>query len=200
MIEPLSSEELLADFPQTIELKSGETLDIRPAEKQDNKSIVQFAKLLNETDLLFLRVDITQTAAVNNWLANIERGHTISLLAVRGSDVVGYATVDRNQARWTRRVGEIRVNVAPEYRSQGLGRQLIAMIFDIASSLGLRKLIANMTPDQTGAQAAFSRLGFRSEALLADFVEDRHGNVHDMAIMSYDIDGLSDTALEPLSL
>ena len=58
--------------------------------------------------------------------------------------------------------------------------------------MGVRKLMANMTTDQHGAQAAFRRLGFMPEALLADHVEDRNGKSRDLVIMSYDIDGHSD--------
>ena len=58
--------------------------------------------------------------------------------------------------------------------------------------MGLRKITANMTADQRGARAAFERIGFRPEALLADYVVDSEGRTHDMLIMSYDIDGFND--------
>jgi L-amino acid N-acyltransferase YncA len=83
------------------------------------------------------------------------------------------------------------VNVSREYRARGLGKNMISEIFDVASSLGLRKLVANMTSDQHGAQAAFRRLGFVPEAILTDHVEDRNGVSRDMVIMTYDIDGHS---------
>jgi RimJ/RimL family protein N-acetyltransferase len=60
--------------------------------------------------------------------------------------------------------------------------------------------MANMTADQKGAQAAFKRLGFVPEALLADYVEDRDGHLRDLVIMSYDVDGFTDQADEPLHL
>ena len=99
-----------------------------------------------------------------------------------------------------RRVGELRVNVGAAYRARGLGRILTAHIFDLARALGLRKLMANMTTDQHGAQAAFRRLGFVPEALLADYVEDRNGTPRDLVMMSYDIAGHSDHVAEPLRM
>lgn len=190
----------LSAFPQSVRLENDEEITLRPATKADKDGIVSFAGQLDENDLLFLRVDITRPAAVSHWLKNIEAGETVSLLALKGRKVVGYATVDRNAARWTRRVGEIRVNIAPQMRSKGLGRHLTSRIFDVARKMGLKKLVAHMTPDQAGAQAAFRQLGFFREALLADYIEDRDGNVHDLAIMSHDIDGLSNIAVEPLTL
>ena len=95
-------------------------------------------------------------------------------------------------------MGAIRVNVGPDYRGRGLGRNLTAQIFDLAQALGLKKLMATMTVDQPGAQAAFRHLGFVPEALLADYAEDRSGRCHDLVIMSHDVEGLSDRAGEPL--
>ncbi len=190
----------LEEYPQTIKLKDGQTLELKPARQGDRNAIVKFAKGLDEQDLLFLRVDITQGDVVDNWLDNIAAGETVSILAWCDDSVVGYCTVDRNSAKWTRRVGEIRVNVAPDYRSLGLGRHLIGKIFDIARHLGLQKLTAMMTPDQMGAQAAFTALGFRHEAVLTDHIEDRDGGIHDLAIMSYAMDGLSGQVDAPLAL
>ena len=184
-------------YPKTIRL-SGQDVEIRVLGTEDRAPVLAFARALPEQDLLFLRLDITEPDIVDAWLANIGNGATFSLSAYADGDFVGYATVERNPARWTRRVGEIRVNVAPSLRSQGLGRSLTSQIFDIARALGLKKLVAHMTPDQAGAQAAFKRLGFVPEALLADHVEDRHGNAHDLIIMSYDVDGHSGHMDDPL--
>ena len=60
--------------------------------------------------------------------------------------------------------------------------------------------MANMTSDQHGAQAAFRRLGFVPEALLADYVEDRNGTPRDLVIMSYDIDGHSDSIADTVKI
>jgi RimJ/RimL family protein N-acetyltransferase len=191
---------LLDRFPRKVTLNDRREVELRLARSGDDAVILEFAADLPEQDLLFLRVDITRPDAVANWLRNVAAGLTVSLLAFDGSRLAGYATVDRNPARWTRRVGEIRVNVGAAYRSLGLGRQLIANIFDVAQALGLKKVMAHMTPDQLGAQAAFKRLGFVPEALLADYVEDRLGRSHDLVIMSHDVDGLTDQADQALRL
>jgi len=63
---------------------------------------------------------------------------------------------------------------------------------ELATELGLRKIVAQMTVDQKGAIATFERLGFRAEALLSDFVIDREGRMRDLMIMAYDVDGLTE--------
>ena len=185
-------------FPKQVRLPGGEEIEIRLMTGEDRDAVCEFARGLPEEDLMFLRVDLTEPAVIDQWIRNLETGHSASIVAYDGTGLVGYATVHRDPARWTRRVGEIRVNVSPAYRARGLGRTLTSQIFDLARSLGLRKLMANMTVDQSGAQAAFRRLGFVPEALLADYVEDRRGTPRDLVIMSYDIEGHTDQVAEPL--
>ncbi len=200
MSAPIGFENALQAFPAQVTLDDGTNIELRVVTERDREKILEFASQLPEQDLLFLRVDITQPASVDHWIANVAAGVTVSLIAYDGDKMAGYATVDRNPARWTRRMGELRVNVSPEHRSKGLGRQLTSKIFEVARRSGLLKLMANMTPDQKGAQAAFKRLGFVPEALLADCVEDRNGQLHDLVIMSYDVEGFTDQVDRPLQL
>ena len=179
-------------FPKQVKLSDGTEVTVRRMDSEDQEKILSFAAKLPEEDLLFLRTDITDRQSVKQWADNVKRGQTVTLLAEVAGEVVAYATVHLEQARWTRRVGEIRVNGSPRFRGRGLGKRLTAEIFELAKSLGLRKLSAMMTLDQVAARAAFERLGFRVEAVLADWVEDRSGRVRDMLIMTYDLEGFTD--------
>jgi len=195
------STELLAEtYPKQVTLPEGPEVQLRPMTRDDRDAVLAFARNLPEEDLLFLRVNLTEPAVVDEWLRNIEAGYSTTLVAADDSGLAGYAAVHRNPAPWTRRVGEIRVNVSPAYRGKGLGRVLTAQIFDVARGLGLAKLVANMTSDQHGAQAAFRRLGFVPEAVLADYVEDRAGRLRDLVIMTYDIEGHSDRLADALKV
>jgi len=194
----MPSESMTKAYPRTIELPDGQHVQVRLMTAADRDAMLAFARRLPQEDLMFLRVDVTDPDVVDEWIRNIENGLSTTLLAFDADGLVGYATVHRTRAPWTRGVGELRVNVGPGYRARGLGRSLTSQIFDLARGLGLRKLMANMTTDQPGAQAAFRRLGFVPEALLADYVEDRNGTPRDLVMMSYDIDGLSDLVAEPL--
>ena len=192
--------EFTDSYPREIKLPDGDEVSINLFTRDDKDAVLAFARSLPEEDLLFLRVDLTQEDVVDDWIANVESNNSTTIVAYSGDNLVGYATVHRSPARWTRRVGEIRVNVAASHRGKGLGRNLTAQIFDISRGLELRKLMANMTTDQHSAQAAFRRLGFVPEALLADYVEDRNGVSRDLVIMSYDVDGLTGQMDEPLSV
>jgi RimJ/RimL family protein N-acetyltransferase len=188
------------NYPKSVRLPEGSEVEFRLMQLADRDAILAFARNLPQEDLLFLRVDLTEETVVDDWMRNLETGHSNSIVAYDQTGLIGYASVHSNPAPWTRGVGEIRVNVSPNYRGKGLGRVITSQIFDLARTLGLRKLVANMTADQHGAQAAFRRLGFVPEALLADYVEDRNGMPRDLVIMSYTIDGHSDQVAEPLKI
>ncbi|HKV55262.1 MAG TPA: GNAT family N-acetyltransferase [Candidatus Binataceae bacterium] len=183
-------------YPRTISLPDGRRMTLRLLESSDGDRILSFARALPPDDLLFLRTDITEAATIDEWIQNVARGNAITVLAElppsgeHEAKLAGYATLHFDPARWTRRVGEIRVQVAPAFRGAGLGRHLTAEIFQLGQSRGIKKMAAMMTPDQTGARAAFEKLGFQVEALLQDWVVDRGGRPRDLLIMSYDLEAL----------
>jgi L-amino acid N-acyltransferase YncA len=186
-------------YPRDVTLLNGKAVRLRLIADNDRDAIVRFARSLPEDDLLFLRIDITQPDVVDEWLANVRRGDTSTVLACEDENIVGYASAHRTPARWTRRVGEVRLMIAPAYRRLGLGRILAGEIFDVARAAGVRKITVQMTPDQTRARSVFEHLGFTVEALLADWVEDRHGRTRDLLVMAHDLDGLTDTVHKPAS-
>jgi L-amino acid N-acyltransferase YncA len=174
-------------YPRTVSLENSTTLNLRLMTPADSHRIVTFARSLPEDDLLFLRTDITKAFVVMLWGQNIKAGLTVTVLAEREQAVVGYASMHHNEVTWQRHLGELRVQVGPQYRSRGLGRILAAEIFAIARDMGLRKIVAHMTPDQQGAIATVKRYGFEQEALLRDFVIDRVGRTRDLMVMTCDI-------------
>jgi L-amino acid N-acyltransferase YncA len=183
-----------AGISKTVILGDGRAVTLRPMTVADRERIIGFARSLPQDDLLFLRTDITQQSNIDDWMRNIMEGATVSVLAEIGDQLAGYASVHTEQARWTRTIGEIRMQVRPQFRGLGLGRILAAEIFAIGKARGLRKMAAMMTPDQAGARAAFEKLGFQIEALLQSWVVDRHGRPRDLIIMSQLLDGIGTDA------
>jgi L-amino acid N-acyltransferase YncA len=201
-----TSEEISRRYPREIKLDEilvppgPQFLRARPSEPQvhsrvslrlmnaaDKGAMLQFARSLPQEDLLFLHTDITDPASADEWIRDIERGATVTLLAEPEGLLAGYASLHVNPLRWTRRVGEIVINIGPEWRSRGLGEGLCAEIVALAGVMGLRKITAQMVADHKSARALFERLGFHVEALLPDWVDDRDGHCRDLLVMAYDL-------------
>ena len=173
-------------FPMTLEIK-GRTITLRMMTSTDGPHLLAFAQQLPDHDLLFLRRDITKQSTIDTWVRNVEDGVMYTVLAEDDRQVLGYSSLYRNDFDWSRHVAELRVLVAPRARSLGLGRLLTRKAFSVALTLGIEKIIARMTPDQTGARTVFEELGFRPEALLRDEVKDRAGKTHDILLMANDV-------------
>ncbi|MBV8360556.1 MAG: GNAT family N-acetyltransferase [Deltaproteobacteria bacterium] len=190
------AEEVKQQYPKTFQLTNGRPFRVRLMEptEADKGAILNFARKLNENDMLYLRTDITDPVVVAQWIQNLDTGQTTSLIAEADGEVAGYASVHNEPARWTRCVGELRVNAGQHFRGVGLGRALVAEAFSLGKALGLRKLYGMLTPDQRGARTAFERLGFRVEAALHDWVQDRTGRLRDILILTYELDGFTDQA------
>jgi len=191
MTTDVKASQLTRTYPRQVRLQNGRTFEFRLMDKE-KEDILALARALPREDILFLRMDITDPRVVDEWVRNIGSGRTVTVLAYDGKKLAGYASLHHNEVTWTRHVGEIRINVGPEYRSIRLGARLAEEIFQAAKDLGLKKITAHMTSDQKGARATFERIGFRPEALLADYVVDQENRTHDMLIMSHDVDGFND--------
>jgi len=176
-------------YPRPLTLSDQTAVSLRLMTPADSQRVLTFARALPEEDLLYLRMDITKALVVMLWGQNIKAGLTVTVLAERDREILGYVSLHHNEVTWQRHLGEIRVQVGPAYRAQGLGRALVAEIFAIARDMGLHKIVAHITPDQTGTISTVTRLGFQMEARLHDFVIDRAGRTHDLLVMTYDIKG-----------
>lgn len=178
-------------YPWTTALKDKQ-ITLRLMQPEDRGLLLGFAQSLPENDLLFLAVDITRPEALDQWLHNIETGQIKTILAEANGRLIGHGTLSHNALEWTRHLGEIVLLISPDYRSIGLGSLMANELFAIARELGLQKIVARMASEQRGALQVFERLGFKAEALLADYVIDRQGRTHDLIVMSYDVTGLTE--------
>ena len=173
-----------------VALRDGTSLALRLMTPADAHRVHAFARTLPEGDLMFLRTDITKAVVVMLWGQNIKSGLTVTVLAEKGSEILGYASMHHNEVTWQRHLGELRIVVGAPYRSLGLGKELACEIFGIAREMGLRKIVGHMTPDQKAAIAMVTRHGFRQEALLRDFVMDREGRTHDLIVMTCEVQAM----------
>ena len=173
-------------YPRHALTDAGE-IEFRLMSQADEAAVLDFAQKLPVHDLLFLPRDISEPKVLAAWIKEIERGSITSLLAVKSGRVVGCGTIVCDPHSWSPHVGEIRNVVSPDVRGQGVGRALSQETFALALSVGLEKLLVQMTVDQTGAIAIFEGLGFKAEALLHDHVRDLAGKKHDIVVLAHDV-------------
>lgn len=174
-------------FPRTIDC-NGTAVRLDTIRAGDEAALLAFAKALPEQDLLFTWRDISQPRVIKAWIReSVDRQRLPTVLARVDGKVIGCTSLIHDDFSWSPHVGELRVVVGAEARGLGLGRQLIQASFAQALTLGLEKLVAQMTTDQRASIALFESMGFRAEALLANHVRDRSGKKHDIVMLSHDV-------------
>ena len=158
----------------------------RSMRAEDKELFANLLRSLPRKDNYYLLVDVDNDQTIERWMNKVESGETIGVVALQGDQMVGYCNLRTNDLPWTRHVGEIRMSVSADHRNHGIGRILAGKIFSIARARGLQKLWVRMALSQEAAQVVFQNLGFRTEALLSDFVKNENGLTDGLVIMSRD--------------
>jgi L-amino acid N-acyltransferase YncA len=178
--------EALKNYPLKIKLGDN-SFTLRRIVETDGPLLQQFALKLPPHDLLFLRRDISKEAGINRWMDAVRRGAMYTIICEDSVGIAGYSSIHLTELDWSAHVADLRVLIGARARGAGLGRLLTREAFNMALALGIEKVVARMTPDQTGARALFQELGFQPEALLKDEVRDRAGEYHDLLIMACNV-------------
>ena len=158
----------------------------RSMRAEDKELFANFLRSLPRKDNYYLLVDVHNDQTIQRWMDNVASGQTIGVLALKGAQMVGYCNLRTNDLPWIRHIGEIRMSVSADHRNNGIGRILAGKIFAIARARGLQKLWVRMAISQEAAQVVFQNLGFRTEALLSDFVKNENGLTEALVIMTHD--------------
>jgi ribosomal protein S18 acetylase RimI-like enzyme len=158
-------------------------MEFRPIAAGDEPALRRFFARIPEADRTFLKEDVDDPAIAAAWA----RPGSARTIAVDAGEVVGSVAVVPLHG-WSSHVGEVRLVVDPAARGHGLGRELARHAVHDAVDLGLAKLVVEVIADQRGLIAMFVALGFDAEALLADHVRDRNGQIRDLLVLANDVE------------
>ena len=178
-------------FLKKITLKDGKTVELRPLEQGDYEALFAFFTALPVEDTLFLRNDVRDPEVVRRYIEKLDLDHIFPIVAFDGDVVVGIGTLHRALHDWTKHVGHVRLATASSHRHQGLGRQILRELLQIAEAWHIEKLQAHIVSDDVASQKMLASVGFESAALLKGMVKDRSWKSRDLAILVNDVADLS---------
>jgi ribosomal protein S18 acetylase RimI-like enzyme len=119
-------------------------------------------------------------------LSNIEEKNP-QFVVVRHGNVVGWCDVLRNTKRtvyW--HCGTLAIGLLPEFRGQGVGRQLMQTAIDAAWRCGMTRIELTVREHNANAIALYKSCGFEAEGLHRNAVriDGQYQNVHAMALLN----------------
>lgn len=118
-------------------------------------------------------------------LDNIERGFP-QFVALSGETVVGWCDVLPNRSRVIySHCGTLGLGLLPEFRSKGIGRQLMQRTIDAAFAFGLTRIELTVRESNANAIGLYKSLGFDIEGLHRNAVciEGQYENLYSMALL-----------------
>lgn len=139
---------------------SESNLTIRPAEAGDVSRITEIYNAGILSRMATFETEPRTSAEVGEWLDPAQK--KIVLVALRGDEVVGWASVSGYRPRECYKgIGEYSVYVAPEAQGQGVGLELLPCLIDVAQEHGYWKLLSRIFPENVGSLKLCARTGFR---------------------------------------
>ncbi len=157
-------------------------MEIRTPTPEDLDALLDFFERVPESERTFFKEHVLDRATVAAWVTT-GRGRR-GLAFDDDGRVVGYVAVVPHSG-WSDHVGDVRLVVDPERRTQGLGRALARWALLQAVDCGLTKLTVEVVLEQERAVAMFGGLGFVAEGLLRDHVRDHDGRLRDLVLLSH---------------
>jgi len=169
-------------------LKDGTGVVIRDLTMEDLERSARFFQSIPPEDRLYLRVDVTKRANVEERIRRAEGGEVVRIVALVENTIVADGALELSGHGWRHHQGEIRTIVAQAYQKRGLGMIVMKELHSLAVDKGVEKVVCKMASPQTGARRICDRLGFRVEATLPNYVKDMNGEFQDLVVMTCTLD------------
>lgn len=91
---------------------SGDDYTFRLMTNKDRDVIQGMVKKITDADLWFLRHDITQNDAIDDWIRDIDHKRAVTIIIEDDGKAVAFGILYYNQVFWNRHLAEMRVLVA----------------------------------------------------------------------------------------
>ena len=159
---------MLDEYPKEVVLKDGTQVTLRPLERNDAELLVAFFQRIPAEDRWYLRHDVSDPAIVRSWATTLNYDRVIPIVALCDGQIIGDATLHRHRHGSSAHVGEIRLVIDPAVRTKRLGTWMMFDLIQLATGLGLEKLIAEIASSETTAIRALRHLDFVREAIIPE--------------------------------
>jgi hypothetical protein len=177
-------DQILQGFPKEVILKDGTGVTLRPLRPGDEEALLGMFRCLPPDDLWFLDQDVGDGRRIAGGIDGLNERRMVSIVALLEERVVAHAVLSTKRSGAGSHIGEIRVLVAPPFRDRRLGTWMLLELTNLSIALGLRTLVMPLVRDRDAPIIhGVKGLDFQEEAVLKDFLLDREGHPHDLAIM-----------------
>lgn len=165
--------------------KANQTFIIRQPQITDAKTLIDFVKIIfTSTDQIITTIEEFNSTVEQQeiWIKSFsEKQNALILIAELNKEVVGLINFSPNQNRKTKHVGEFGMSVHPNYRGQGIGRELIdALLVWVSKNTEIEKIILKVFSSNSNALHLYKSIGFIQECIQIRAIKQLNGNYVDL--------------------
>jgi len=176
----ITKEDLI--FRQVVTLRDGARVLLRPLTQDDRQGLLGLFLPVSKDELRFMRHNVSDPAAINTWIDNLDYDKVFPLIAVVGDRIVGEATLHFQQGA-ARHRGEVRMFLAKDFRRRGLGTKLSQALIEIAKRRSLYLLEVQIVRDLSNDIKAMEKVGFEVNCSFSDYYMLPDGELRDVVHM-----------------
>lgn len=162
---------------KTIITKSGKTLTVRLPEQRDLSEVLAYINdlIAEDTYIIMSGEPVTETEEKNyltGLIKNINAKEEVCLYIFDGDKLVANGQIKKRQRRLSH-IGDFGITVAREYRQDGVGSQLMAMLLEEAKSIGVKIVVLEVFSNNQRACHVYKKMGFTEFGVLPKSVVHR---------------------------
>jgi acyl-CoA synthetase (NDP forming)/RimJ/RimL family protein N-acetyltransferase len=150
-------------------MKNGQSVTIRPVRAEDEPLMVKFHEGLSDESVYlryFQKVKLSQrtTHQQLSRVCFLDYDREMALLAELRDSQTGSCRIIAIASLYKlppKNDGEVAVLISDDYQGQGLGKELIRRLVDVARDEGLPRIVASTMIENASMSAVFQKLGFQ---------------------------------------
>jgi len=174
----------LEDYPKEVILKDGTGVSLRPLRPGDEALLIAMFSRFSEEDRWFIEGNVTELEWVKNWVKQMDQDNRATIVAVLGDAIIACGTLTREHDEAEKHIGKIRVSVVPRFREKHLATWMLLDLINLAMAAGMETLLMPLVEDRDASLIkSITKLDFSKEAVLKNYIKDRAGTPHNLALM-----------------
>ena len=185
---------------KSVRLADGRELVIRqPKTEEDLDRLVTFFSKLPPQVKNYLRYNVESADFCRHRLNSVDGQDHWRLIAELDGEIVGDATMDREPFGWTRHMAELRAVVDPQSENLGIESILYSQLAELGSVSKVERLFVEVLEEHRGLVHILEEEGFIREGILKHRAKDQKGKLHDVVLLSNDLETVWRTLEDRLS-
>lgn len=169
---------------KTFTTKKGNTAIIRLPQPSDLEELLRYVNELSAEDtFVALNGEVItreqEEKYLSGLLSDMQNGNAVHVLSFINNVLVGNAGLTRGIRRHSH-VGSLGISVAPDYREEGIGQELMLLLIEKAKEMNLKIVTLSCFANNLRALHVYKKLGFQEAGIIPQAYSYKDGYVDEV--------------------